>query len=125
MAGVMTAMFQTARTMVRTASCFRVLRNNPTFTQVRFVKCPSSPNAVKHDINELKEKAAAVANQSKDAAEAATVADKAKKSAQEAWNATKDAATKMQNKVTGEAEASAATVKDHMEVAKKSMNTKE
>ncbi|KAF5763134.1 hypothetical protein HanXRQr2_Chr15g0676791 [Helianthus annuus] len=124
MAGVAAARFQSVRTMVRATSCFRVLSNNPTLTQVRFFKPPSSPDAVKQDIDELKEKTAAVASQCKEVAGKETITEKATKSATEAWNATKDAATKVQKTVTGEAAASAATVKENCEVAKKSMNTK-
>ncbi|MFS8014891.1 hypothetical protein Hanom_Chr15g01350001 [Helianthus anomalus] len=91
---------------------------------VRFFKPPTSPDAVKQDIDELKEKAAAVASQCKEVAGKETITEKATKSATEAWNATKDAATKVQKTVTGEAAASAATVKENFEVVKKSMNNK-
>ncbi|KAD4584347.1 hypothetical protein R6Q59_036746 [Mikania micrantha] len=126
MAGVAAARFQTVRTMVRTASAFRVFGCNPTLTQVRFLKTPSSPEAVKRDLDEVKKQAASkaedVANQMKEAG--GGFADKAKQSATEAWNATKNAAEKAQNKVTGKAEASAQAVKDNAEIAKKAMNTK-
>ncbi|KAI7743589.1 hypothetical protein M8C21_000788 [Ambrosia artemisiifolia] len=119
MAGVAAARFQTTRTMVRAISCFKILGNNATLTQ-----SPTSPDAVKQDIDELKEKAAAVASRCKEDAEAETITKKATQSATEAWNATKDAAAKVQKTMTGEAKASAAIVKDNMEVVKKSMNTK-
>ena len=52
------------------------------------------------------------------------IAEKAKETAKEAWSAAKDAAQKVQNTVAGKADASAATVKDNLEAAKRSMNTK-
>ncbi|KVH94210.1 hypothetical protein Ccrd_003688 [Cynara cardunculus var. scolymus] len=66
-----------------------------------------------------------MANQSKEAIGAAdNIAEKAKQTAKEAWSATKDAAQKVQNTVAGKADASAATIKDNIETAKRSINTK-
>ncbi|CAH1447213.1 unnamed protein product [Lactuca virosa] len=138
MAGVTAIMVQTTRVMVRTALGSRVFGSNPTLThsQVRFVSSPSPSDTAKRAIDELKnagsqikEKAAShagyVANQSKAAAGATeNITEKAKQSAQEAWSATKDAAQKVQDTVAGKAEASADAVKDHIEAAKRTMNTK-
>ncbi|KAI3749604.1 hypothetical protein L2E82_20218 [Cichorium intybus] len=136
MSGVAATMVLTTRTMVRTALGSRVFGSNPAPIQARFVSSPFSSDAAKRAIDELKnvgnqmkEKAASqadyVASQSKEAVGGAeNIAEKAKQSAQEAWNATKDAAQKVQNTVAGKAEESAGTVKDHIEAAKRSMNTK-
>ncbi|CAI9300781.1 unnamed protein product [Lactuca saligna] len=132
MAGVTATMVQTTRVMVRTALGSRVFGS----AQVRFVSSPSPSDTAKRAIDELKnagnqikEKAAThagyVANQSKAAAGATeNITEKAKQSAQEAWSATKDAAQKVQDTVAGKAEASADAVKDHIEAAKRTMNTK-
>ncbi|KAL7582763.1 uncharacterized protein At4g13230 [Lactuca sativa] len=139
MAGVTATMVQTTRVMVRTALGSRVFGSNPTLIthpQVRFVSSPSPSDTAKRAIDELKnagsqikEKTAShagyVANQSKAAAGATeNITEKAKQSAQEAWSATKDAAQKVQDTVVGKAEASADVVKDHIEAAKRTINTK-
>ncbi|XP_071741221.1 uncharacterized protein [Rutidosis leptorrhynchoides] len=133
MAGVAAARFQTIGTMVRTAWCCRFMSTKPRFTQVRFMSCPNSSDAAKREIeelkkvaNEMKEKAAShAASQSQEAAGAVeNVADKAKQSTQDAWNVTKDVAQKVQDTVTGNAQASVDHVKDNIEATKRSMNTK-
>ncbi|KAI3678737.1 hypothetical protein L6452_38040 [Arctium lappa] len=131
MAGVTAARFQTTRTMVRIAWGLRVYGTNPRPSQVRFVTSPSSSESAKREIeelkkvtNQMKEKAAShagcVASQSKEATRATdNIAEKAKQTAKEAWSATKDAAQKVQNTVAGKVDASATTVKDNIETAKR------
>ncbi|KAL4558597.1 hypothetical protein LXL04_036798 [Taraxacum kok-saghyz] len=136
MARVAAKMVQATCTIVRSALSSRVFGSITMTTQVRFMSSSSSSDAAKRAIDELKnagnqikEKAASqadyVARQSKDVVGSTdNIAEKAKQTAQEAWSATKDAAEKVQNTVTEKAEASASTVKDHIEAAKRTMDTK-
>ncbi|PWA88440.1 hypothetical protein CTI12_AA090810 [Artemisia annua] len=136
MAGIAATKFQTTRTLIRATWVSRVFAPNqltPTH-QVRFYSSSSDASKcgiekLKKVSDEIKEKAAShtgyATSQSKEAAgKAENIAEKAKQSAQEAWDATKDTAQKVQRTVAEKAEESATAVKDNIEAAKRSFNNK-
>ncbi|PWA43125.1 hypothetical protein CTI12_AA426650 [Artemisia annua] len=135
MAGIAATKFQTTRTLIRATWVSRVFAPNQ-LTPIHQVWFSSSSDASKCGIEklkkvseEIKEKAAShtgyATSQSKEAAgKAENIAEKAKQSAQEAWDATKDTAQKVQRTVAEKAEESATAVKDNIEAAKRSFNNK-